>query len=60
MTARFEIFQDNQNEWRFRLRARNGRIIATSESYTSKRNAEIGIESVKDCASDAVILYKID
>jgi hypothetical protein len=58
MIAQFEVFKDSDDLWRFRLRARNGKIIASSEAYVSKRNAVIGIESVQDCASDAVILYK--
>ena len=58
MIPRFEVFLDKKGQWRFRLRARNGRIIAISESYVAKRNAEIGIEAVQDCAPDAVVLYK--
>lgn len=57
MKPKFEVFKDRQKQWRFRLRARNGKIIATSESYISRRNAVLGIESVQDCAPDAVILY---
>ena len=58
MIPRFEVFKDRKKQWRFRLRARNGKIIAQSEAYVSKRNAILGIESIQDCASDAVILYK--
>jgi len=58
MIPRFEVFLDKKDQWRFRLKARNGKIIAVSESYTTKRNAEIGIEAVQDCAPDAVVLYK--
>ncbi len=60
MIPQFEIFQDRKKQWRFRLRARNGKIIASSEAYVSRRNAVLGIESVQDCAPEAVILYKID
>ena len=58
MIPTFEVFKDRKNQWRFRLRARNGKIIASSEAYVSKRNAVLGIESIQDCAPDAVILYK--
>ena len=58
MIPQFEVFRDRKKQWRFRLRARNGKIIATSEAYISRRNAVMGIESVQDCALDAVILYK--
>ncbi len=58
MIPTFEVFKDRKKQWRFRLRARNGKIIAVSEAYVSRRNAVIGIEAVQDCAIDAVILYK--
>ncbi len=57
MIPRFEVFKDRKEQWRFRLRARNGKIIASSEGYISKRSAERGIDSVLDCAPDAIILY---
>ena len=59
MMPRFELFRDRRKEWRFRLIARNGKIIAASEAYVSKRNAILGIESIKDCAIDAKI-FEID
>ena len=58
MIPRFEVFKDRKGEWRFRLRARNGKIIAVGESYVSRRNAILGIESIQDCVPDAIILYK--
>jgi|AntRauTorcE11898_2_1112593.scaffolds.fasta_scaffold00949_3 amphi-Trp domain-containing protein len=45
--ARFEVFQDKATEWRWRLRHRNGNVIATSgEGYTRKHNALKGLKSV--------------
>lgn len=46
----FEIFQDSKKQWRFRLKARNGRIICQSEGYTRKENCLNGIESVREAA----------
>jgi len=57
MVPKFEVFKDRNRQWRFRLRAKNGKIIAVSEAYTAKRNAVIGIESVQYCAQKAMILY---
>lgn len=37
---KFEIYQDVDEEWRFRLVARNGEVVAVSESYTRKESAE--------------------
>lgn len=45
--ARFEVFRDRGEKWRWRLRHRNGNIIATSgQGYTRKHNALKGLRSV--------------
>lgn len=52
--ARFEVFRDQGEEWRWRLRHRNGNIIATSgEGYTRKHNAWKGLQSVMKNAPEA-------
>jgi amphi-Trp domain-containing protein len=57
MLARFEIFRDRADEWRWRLRHRNGNIIATSgEGYTRKHNAQKGLRSVVQNAPEAEII----
>ena len=54
--ARFEVFRDKGDEWRWRLRHRNGNIIAISgEGYTRKQNAEKGLRSVVQNAPEADI-----
>ena len=54
--ATFELFHDSAGEWRWRLVASNGNIIADSgEGYRSKQGAERGIESVKRSAPDAEV-----
>ena len=50
---KFEMYQDKAGEYRFRLKARNGKIVGTSEGYTSKAGCLNGIESVKANAGDA-------
>ena len=45
--AKFELYKDNANEYRFRLKAANGEKILKSEGYTTKANALNGIASVK-------------
>ena len=52
---KFELYQDKAGEYRFRLKARNGQIIAVSEGYTSRSSCENGIESVRKNAADATI-----
>ena len=53
---KFEMYNDKAGEFRFRLKAKNGEIIAVSEGYTSKTNCENGIESVKKNAPEAEIV----
>jgi amphi-Trp domain-containing protein len=54
--AGFEVFADRGGEWRWRLRHRNGNIIATSgEGYTRKHNAWKGLRSVMRNASGAAV-----
>ncbi len=45
--AKFEIYKDSQGEFRWRLRAANGEVIANGEGYTSKAGCLNGIESVR-------------
>jgi amphi-Trp domain-containing protein len=54
--ARFEVYRARDEEWRWRLRHRNGNIIATSgEGYTRKNNALKGLRSVVANSADAEI-----
>ena len=42
----FEVFKDKAGQWRFRLKAKNGRILCQSEGYTRKENCLNGITAV--------------
>jgi uncharacterized protein YegP (UPF0339 family) len=53
---KFEMFLDKAGKIRFRLKARNGEIIATSQAYKSKKAALNGIESVRTNAAEAEIV----
>ena len=56
VVTKFQIYQDRKGEYRWRLRARNGEIIADSnESYSSKARCEHGIDLVKGQASSAEV-----
>lgn len=52
---KFEVYADKAGEFRFRLTATNGQIIAVSEGYKAKASCLNGIESVKKNAPDAPI-----
>ena len=49
---KFEIYTDKKGEFRFRLKATNGQVIATSEGYKSTASCKNGIESVRKNAAE--------
>jgi uncharacterized protein YegP (UPF0339 family) len=56
---RFELYEDAAGEWRWRLVAANGNIIADSgEGYASKQGAKRGIRSVKSTAPEATVVVE--
>lgn len=53
---KFELYQDKGGYFRFRLKARNGQVIAVSEAYTTKIACENGIDSVRKNAPAAEVV----
>ena len=53
---KFEIYTDKAGEFRFRLKATNGQVIAVSEGYTTLTACVNGVESVKKNAVDAEVV----
>ena len=53
---KYEVYLDKAGEYRFRLKARNGEIIATGEGYKKKTSCLNGIDSIKRNAPDAEIV----
>ena len=45
---KFEVYQDKAGAYRFRLKARNGKVIGISDGYTTKANCLSGIDSIKE------------
>jgi uncharacterized protein YegP (UPF0339 family) len=56
MAGKFELYQDKGGDWRFRLKAGNGEVIATGQGYASKSGAVNGIDSVRRNAADAEVV----
>ena len=56
MAGKFELYQDKSGNWRFRLKAGNGQVIAVGEAYESKAAAQNGIESVQRNAPGASVV----
>lgn len=52
---KFELYTDKAGEFRFRLKARNGEIIAVSEGYKAKVSCLNGIDSVRRNAPSAAV-----
>lgn len=49
-TAVFEVYQDRKKGWRWRLIAKNNRIIAIGEAHTRKADAERAVRTVVQTA----------
>jgi len=56
MAGKFEIYEDAKGEFRFRLKAGNGEVVATGEGYASKDGAIRGTEAVQRAAEGAEIV----
>src|SRR5689334_2967619 len=55
MAGTFEIYKDRRGEYRFRLKSRNGEVVAQGESYPTKAHAKRGIAAVQRAAADAKV-----
>ena len=53
---KFEVYLDKAGEYRFRLKAKNGEIIAVGESYKAKASCMNGIDSIKRNAPEATVV----
>ena len=54
--ATFEIYRDSRQEFRWRLKAANGQVIATSgQGYKAKADCRHGVELVQKEASQAKV-----
>jgi len=55
--ATFEVYEDREGKWRWRLVHDNGNIIADSgEGYATRQKCEEGIASVKENAGGAEVV----
>ena len=53
---KFEVYKDKAGEFRFRLKAANGEIIATGESYKAKASCLNGIDSIRRNAPESPVV----
>jgi uncharacterized protein YegP (UPF0339 family) len=52
---KFQVFKGKDEQYYFRLKARNGEIVCSSEGNTSLQSCMQGIEVIKKIAQDAPI-----
>lgn len=55
---KFEVYKDKAGEFRFRLKATNGQVIAVGEGYKALAGCMNGIESVKKNAADSPVVVE--
>jgi uncharacterized protein YegP (UPF0339 family) len=55
---KFHIWKGATKQWYWRLRAKNGEIIATGEGYTRKRDALHAIKLVRQSADAPLVVRK--
>jgi DNA-binding protein HU-beta len=56
MAAKFVVKKGTTGKWRFNLLSTNGKTIATSEAYETKRAMLAGIEAVRKNAANATVV----
>lgn len=56
MNSRFEIYRDKRGEYRFRLLAANGQVVAAGQAYASKDGCLKGIAAARTAAAAADIV----
>jgi uncharacterized protein YegP (UPF0339 family) len=53
---KFTIYKDKAGEFRFRMVATNGNILASSEGYKAKASAQSAIDRIKSDAAAAAVI----
>lgn|SRR5574344_41396 len=53
--SRFAVREDGGGRWYFELRSSGGRVLGTSQLYSSERSLRLGIETVVFNAGDSQV-----
>lgn len=54
--SKYEVYQDAQSEWRWRLKASNGKIVASGEGYKRRGGALQGVRAHRRAAQTAKVV----
>lgn len=57
---KFEVYTDKAGKARFRLKAKNGQVVAVSQGYKSVKGCLSGIESVRKNAADSPVVEQAE
>jgi uncharacterized protein YegP (UPF0339 family) len=60
MAGRFEIYRDQGGRYRFCLKASDGEIVAASEGYRTKADAERGVKAAQKAAANGKVVDLTD
>ena len=55
---RFTIYKDKSGEFRFRIVATNGNVLAASEGYAARASAQGAIDRITSDAADADVVHE--
>lgn len=53
---KFTVYRDKAGEFRFRIVATNGNVLASSEGYSAKASAMKAIDRIKSDAAEADVI----
>ena len=56
---KFEVYTDKAGETRFRLKAKNGQIIATGEGYKTMKSCLNGIARIRKNAAESEVVQDL-
>jgi len=54
--VKIEIYKDSRGQYRWRLKAGNGEIVAQGESYPTRVGAKIAVQRLKTLFTIAIIV----
>jgi uncharacterized protein YegP (UPF0339 family) len=60
LKAKYQVYRDIAGKYRFRLRAKNNKIVAVSEAYENKSGCMNGVKSVKKNCNAHIQDNKVD
>jgi uncharacterized protein len=60
MAGKFYIYKDRSGEYRWRLKSRNGEVVASGESYKTRAGARAAVQAVQRAAAGAEVVNDED